>query len=65
MATSADPPDSSRTWAFPWTLSSVASVCLDLPDGPLEQPANAASANKREQEMRAWYFIFGALAFRT
>src|ERR1035437_850464 len=65
-AASLAPPDSVRTWAFPWILSSAVSAFLDsLADGLLEQPPNAASVSTRKQKMRALRFIRHALAFGT
>src|SRR5271157_2310667 len=65
-AASLAPPPSSRTWAFPWILSSAASAFLDsVADGLLEQPPNAASVITRKEKMRALRFIRHALAFET
>src|ERR1022692_123757 len=64
-AASVAPPDSTRTWAFPWILSGAVPAFLDsLADGPLEQPPNAASVSTRKQ-VRALRFIRRALAFET
>src|ERR1017187_4981878 len=65
-AASVAPADSTRTWAFPWILSSAVPAFLDpLAGGSLEQPPNAASVSTRKQKMRALRFIRRALAFET
>src|ERR1035441_4555995 len=65
-AVSVVPFDSTRTWAFPWILSSAVPAFLEsLAGGSLEQPPNAASVNTRKQKMRALRFIRRALAFET
>src|ERR1039458_9738687 len=63
-AASVVPLDSTRTWAFPWILSSAVPAFLEsLAGGSLEQPPNAASVSTRKQNMRALRFIRRVLAF--
>src|SRR5664279_1137827 len=65
-AASVVPLDSTRTWAFPWILSSAVPAFLEsLAAGSLEQPPNAASVSTRKQKMRALRFIRHTLAFET
>src|ERR1035437_8501275 len=62
-AASVAPLDSTRTWAFPWILSSAFLDSLD--GGSLEQPPNTASVSTRKQKLLALRFIRRALAFET
>src|ERR1035437_3694032 len=65
-AASLVPLDSTRTWAFPWILSSAVPAFLEsLARGSLEQPPKAASVSTRKQKMRELRFIRRALAFET
>src|ERR1022692_4778747 len=65
-AASVVPLDSTRTWAFPWILSSAVPAFLEsLAGGSLEQPPNAATVSTRKQQMRALRFIRRVLAFET
>src|ERR1039458_5515044 len=65
-AASVVPLDSTRTWAFPWILSSaVPAFSESFAGGTLEQPPNAATVSTRKQKMRALRFIRRALAFET